>query len=185
LEPAIGQFIKEVVKEKKPGTVQELVLIVQEKFSISQQEALSHVMNLVDKNQISLSVSSETLSIKHVVFSAKNLWYLFTVALAVASVLAVFMISELAFPLAYVRNVLGSIFVIFLPGFCLVKVLFPRKELGVVEKGALSVLCSLAMLALTSLVLNFTSWGITTTPVTVAMFAQTLTFATAGLLREH
>jgi uncharacterized membrane protein len=49
----------------------------------------------------------------------------------------------------------------------------------------LSVLMSLTLVALTSLVLNFTSYGITVFPITICVLGQTLVFATAALIREH
>lgn len=185
METTIDQFIQEVVKEKHPNTVQELALLVKEKFSVSEGEALSHIMNLTNRGQLSLEEHPAPLTYGRLLFGAKGLWFWGTLGLALATSTAVFMISESVFPLAYVRNVLGTIFMIFLPGFCLVKALFPRKELGGVERAGLSVLCSLSLVALTSLVLNFTSLGITVTPVTLGLLVQTLAFATVGLLREH
>jgi hypothetical protein len=185
LELTIDQFIQEVVKEKHPNTVQELALLVKEKFSISEEEALSHIMKLTDKSQLSLKEHPVPLSYGDRLFSAKGLWFWSTIGLALATGVAVFMISENAFPLAYVRNLVGAVFMMFLPGFCLIKALFPRKELGGVERGALSVLGSLAIVALTSLVLNFTSYGITVAPMTIGLLVQTIVFAIVGLLREH
>jgi uncharacterized membrane protein len=73
---------------------------------------------------------------------------------------------------------------LFVTGFCLMKALFPRREFGGVEIGALSVLFSLTLVALTSLALNFTYWGITATPLILCLLVETLLFATVGLFRE-
>jgi hypothetical protein len=185
LESAIDQYIRDVVRERQPNTVQELAQLVGEKFSISQDEALSHVMKLSDKGHLRFRELPVSLTYVNHVFGAKGLWYWVVVALAIGTSVSVFTISKNAFPLAYLRNLLGSVFVLFVTGFCLMKALFPRKELGSVEIGALSVLGSLTVVSLTSLVLNFTSWGITATTVTLSLLVETLLFATIGLLREH
>ncbi len=69
-----------------------------------------------------------------------------------------------------VRGFLGLILVLFLPGYSLLAVLFPiRGQLSVVERGALSVLLSLALAALAGLGLNYTPWGVTLIPILVVL----------------
>jgi len=80
---------------------------------------------------------------------------------------------------------LGSIFVLFLPGYSLIKALFPTRELDNIERTALSVGMSLALVPITGLLLNYTPWGIRTIPVTLSLTALTIAFATAALIREH
>jgi uncharacterized membrane protein len=97
----------------------------------------------------------------------------------------VFTIPENAYPLVYVRYLLGSIFVLGLPGYSFIKALFPTKELDNIERIALSIGTSMALVPITLLLVNYTTWGIETSPVTLAILALTTVFATAGLLREH
>lgn len=185
MESAVDQYILEVVKERQIDTVQQLAQLVSEKFSISHDEALLYVMKLNDKGQLRFRELPVPLTYSNHIFGSKGLWYWVIVGLAIGTSLSVFTISENAFPLAYVRIFLGGIFMLCVTGFCLIRALFPRSEFGGVEVGALSVLGSLSVVALTSLVLNFTPWGITATTVTLSLLMETLFFATAGLLREH
>ena len=64
-----------------------------------------------------------------------------------------------------VRIILGIPIVLFIPGYLLVSVLFPGKKtekgLDVVEKIALSLGVSIAIVPLLGIVLNYTPWGIT------------------------
>ena len=64
-----------------------------------------------------------------------------------------------------------------------IKALFPTKELDNIERTALSVGMSLALVPITGL-LNYTPWGIRVTPVTLSLLALTITFATAAVIRE-
>jgi len=63
--------------------------------------------------------------------------------------------------LTFIRYVVGSIMVLFLPGYSLVEALYPGEgELSPLERLALSIGLSLALVPLTGLILNYTPWGI-------------------------
>ena len=97
----------------------------------------------------------------------------------------VFTVPEDAYPIVYARYLLGSIFVLALPGYSFIKALFPTKELDNIERVALSIGMSLALVPITGLLLNYTPWGIRVTPVTLSLLALTVAFATAAVIREH
>jgi hypothetical protein len=59
--------------------------------------------------------------------------------------------------------------VLFLPGFVLTLILFPRDSLGISERLALSVGLSIAFSALSGLVLNLTPWGLQASTLWVAL----------------
>jgi len=75
------------------------------------------------------------------------------------------------------KRMLGLVFVLFLPSYSLIKALFPTKELDNIER--------LALVPITGLLLNYTPWGIRTTPIALSLLALTTTFATAALIREQ
>ncbi len=59
------------------------------------------------------------------------------------------------------RIILGLPFVLFMPGYILMAVLFPRRGvIGNIERVALSFGLSIAVVPIIGLILNFTSWGI-------------------------
>jgi uncharacterized membrane protein len=103
------------------------------------------------------------------------------------------MIPEDAYPIVYVRYVLGSVFVLWFPGYTFIKALFPTQvpiktsseNLDSIERIVLSAGMNLALVPLTGLFLNYTPWGIRTTPVTLSLLILTLIFATAAVIREH
>ena len=97
----------------------------------------------------------------------------------------VFFVPEDSFPLVYVRYLFGLVFVLFLPGYCLIKALFSSKELDNIERLALSVGLSLALVPLVGLLLNYTPWGIMVTPVTFCLLGLTLVFASAAVVRDY
>lgn len=68
------------------------------------------------------------------------------------------------------RIILGVIFLLVFPGYSLMAALFPTKEgMQGVERAALSLVLSFAIVALTGLVLNYTPWEIRLTPIVVSI----------------
>jgi len=184
---SIDEHIKAVIKKNKPKTVKELVKLLQQKYSFPEQEILGHILRLQDRGKIVLEehLASSPLLLKSYIFSTKANWYWTSIALVAATTTLVFTVPENAYPIVYARYVLGSIFVLFLPGYSLIKALFPTKELDNIERLALSIGMSLALVPITGLLLNYTPWGIRTTPVTLSLLALTAAFATAAIIREH
>ncbi|MGO8806118.1 MAG: DUF1616 domain-containing protein [Candidatus Bathyarchaeia archaeon] len=85
---------------------------------------------------------------------------------------------------AVLRYVFGFIFVVFLPGYCLVKVLFIGKNrVDPVEQAVLSVALSFGLDGLTGLFLGLSPVGINFTSITVSLSAIVLVFAVVAFVR--
>jgi uncharacterized membrane protein len=191
----LTQIILCIVDEKSPQTVQELMDFVQEKGQWSNKEIIANIMKLQAESKIRLNGSSLPVSLRLVVFLGTNqaLWYWATVAIAVISMVLAVFIREGFYPWVYLKIVFGLIFVLWLPGYTFLKVLFPvNKSINVlstslsnVEQIALSVIVSIALLALIGLILNFSPWGLNLTSIVLSLFTFSLVFATAGVVREY
>lgn len=71
-------------------------------------------------------------------------------------------IATVSFPSNVLRIVLGIPFVLFFPGYILMSALFPRKaSIDNLQRVALSLGMSIAIVPLIGLILNYTPWGIT------------------------
>ena len=186
-EKTIDQYIIEVVRKNNPKTVKELVKLVQPKYPIPEKEILERILNLQNQGKIALKNHQTPITplLRSYILSTKANWYWTIIAVAAATTALVFTVPENAYPIVYARYLLGSIFVLFLPGYSLIKALFPTKEIDNIERAALSIGMSLALVPITGLLLNYTPWGIRTTPVTLSLLALTTVFATAAIIREH
>jgi hypothetical protein len=193
--PTINQRIIEIVKEKDPETVEQLIKLVQSKHSVPRQKILDAIIKLQNQGKITLKQpkSPSDFTINEYIVSPKAYWYWTIIALSLATTILVFTVPENAYPIVYARYILGSIFVLWLPGYTFIKALFPTEvpiktsseNLDKIERIALSAGMSLALVPITGLLLNYTPWGIRLTPVTLSLLALTITCATVALLREH
>jgi hypothetical protein len=191
----IDQHIIHIVKEMGPENVTQLIKLTQEKFPLSEKQILTRILHLQEKEKIQLQPHRTRTPEKLTTYLRSNqaYWYWTTLTLTFATALLVFTIPEDAFPLAYARYILGTIFVLWLPGYTFTKALFPTKvpiqtgseDLAKIERIALSIGMSLALVPITGLLLNYTPWGIRLTPITTSLLALTTVFATAAVIREH
>jgi uncharacterized membrane protein len=83
------------------------------------------------------------------------------------------------------RIILGTIFLLFFPGYTLIAALFPRKDsMQGVERVALTFVLSFALVALTGLILNYTPWEIRLTPIFVAIAIMVISFSAIAFYRR-
>jgi uncharacterized membrane protein len=84
-----------------------------------------------------------------------------------------------------VQWILGSILVLFIPGYVALEALFPKgRELDGVERFAFSVGLSLALVPLVVLLLNYTPWGIRLAPIVGSLTTLTIGLALVALGRR-
>lgn len=185
-EDTLTLTIIQLIEDEKPRNFQQLVNLAKEKLSIPEQKIIEHVLRLQSQGRISL-IEQPTRSQKLAPYlkTEKASWYWVTIVLITASVITVLGVPENAYPIVYLRYVLGIILVLWLPGYSLTKALFPEKEIDNIERTALSIGMSLALVPIIGLILHYTPWGIETTPVTLSLLALTAIFATAAIIREH
>ena len=194
-EDPLTQTILQLIKEKKPTNAQQLVKLTEEKTSLPEQTIIEHVLRLQSQGKIKLKELPTRPPQKLATYlkTKKANWYWTTLALIAATTLTVFVIPENAYPLVYIRYVLGAIFVLWLPGYSFIKALFPEetqtkettKPLDPIERIALSLGMSLALVPIVGLLLNYTPWGIRLTPIVLSLLSLTTIFATAAIIREH
>ena len=189
------ETIIQIIKERKPQTVEQLVTLAKEKLQISEREILETILQLQNEGKISLTKqqSQTSLNLTAYLKTEQTIWYWITLTLSAATTAVVFTIPENFYPWVYVRYVLGTIFVLWLPGYTFIKALFPaeppiktaEKTLDTIERVALSLGMSLALVPIVGLLLNYTPWGIRLTPIVLSLLALTVVFATAAVIREH
>jgi len=197
----LAETILQVTKEKKPETVSQLAHLVKETSPVSEQKILDKIIQMQNNGKLQLTQQPPfgPLSLGAYLKTSEAAWYWTTLALTLASITAIFTIPEDLQPIVTIRYVLGTIFIFWLPGYTFIKALFPRtppakpatsltrtvQNLDTIERIALSIGLSLALVPIVGLLLNYTPWGINLIPTVLSLAGLTLAFATAAVLREN
>jgi uncharacterized membrane protein len=114
-----------------------------------------------------------------------SLWFWSTLTLVILTLATVYA-SDLAGWIRILRMFLGSIMVLFIPGYTLIEALYPAEvELSDLERLALSIGLSLAVVPLVGLVLNYTPWGIRLNPVLASLTLLSIALLIIAAYRKY
>ncbi len=124
---------------------------------------------------------------------SKPLWFWLTVAVSSLSAAVVIALPEQFSELAVVRQLLGSLLVLWFPGYAVTRAFRLNHALvnsnseivKAVALVCLSVCMSMAVAAILTMFQNYTFWGIQSYSVTLSLLAFTILFSTAAVVREH
>lgn len=178
------KLILQILRHGGELTVSELVEELEKRHGLKFEEAAKAVYVLWKKGVLSLSEPKPPKTILSYALSLRSLWF-WIISVVVSVTVSVVFLVETA-PLIYLRYVLGSMYVLYLPGSTLIEALYPRGEdLEPLERLALSIGLSLAVVPLIGLVLNYTPWGIRLTPVTLSLAVFTEAMALTALARKY
>jgi len=176
----LGKSVVETAESMGQPTIAELVDELGKRKDLKFKDANKAVYIEYKRGNLELSQSNPPSNIASYFVNLENAWFWGITALVALTLVVVFTVNS-SF-LLYLRYVLGGVFVLFLPGFLLVSALYPRNgELDSLERVALSIGLSLALVPLIGLVLNYTPWGIRLEPIMVSMtlFAEVMAVAVA------
>jgi len=112
-------------------------------------------------------------------------WFGIIVLFTVVTMLTVYLVPSDS-PLFVFRYVFSFVFVMVLPGYCLVTILFTKENrLDGVEKAVLSVALSFGVTGIMGLFLGLSPIGLTFTPITVSLSTLTLVLAVIAFVRKR
>jgi uncharacterized membrane protein len=111
-------------------------------------------------------------------------WLLIIVVFTLVTLAAAYLVSSDSM-LIYARFVIGFIFVAFLPGYCLVNILFVKGDkIDLIEELVLSVALSFGLAGISGLFLGLSPLGIFNKTVIVALGSLTLVLAVIAYVRK-
>ncbi len=171
---------------KKETTLEEYVKGLVEGKKRSLWSALREVYEKSKRGEIKLVDPDPPKTIVEYAFRLDySLWFWTTAILVLLTLIVIYATSTLP-QLLVLRYVLGTLYVLYLPGFALVEALYPIEgDLKPLERLALSIGLSLAVVPLIGLVLNYAPWGIRLGPVIVSLALYTLGVSLIALARKY
>jgi uncharacterized membrane protein len=120
------------------------------------------------------------------------LWYWITLAVSLLTFTAIVLVPENLKPFGFVRYILGASFVFWLPGYCCVKLLFPRevskrssKYFEAAEKIALNIGMSIALVTIVGSFIYYISGIVSVINIVLCLIALTVVFATLAVVRDY
>jgi len=114
-----------------------------------------------------------------------SLW-LYTVSAIIAITAALIFITDAAPYLAPARYIFGTIYILYIPGYILVEALYPEeRSLKPLERVALSIGLSLAIIPLIGLLLNYTPWGIRLGSIVFSTLIYSLSLMIIAAYRKY
>jgi hypothetical protein len=123
--------------------------------------------------------------IKYLLRIDYSLWLWCVYAILALTIITIYIgnIYSITSPLRYV---LGSIFTLYIPGYVLVEALYPyEKDLKPLERVALSIGLSLAIVPLIGLILNYTPYGIRLNPIIASLSIYTIALSLIAAYRKQ
>jgi hypothetical protein len=151
---------------------------------LSSGDATKTIYTLWKQDALDLREPGLPSTMLRCVLSFQGIWF-WTITALVASMFPItYYVADP--PFLYVRYVLGLLFALYLPGSMLIEALYPKnQDLESLNRLALSIGLSLAVIPLIGLFLNYTPWGIRLTPITISLATFTEAMAFTALIRKY
>ena len=179
--------MENAIKTKHPATVQELAQILVAGDILSEEDFVKVIKEMAADESMVLQEPVHEIESPwdYLLTPSLSVWLWVTLGITILAVTAVLLTPDI-FPVVVIRWLLGSILVLFLPGYALLQLLFPKpSEMDSLERFALEIGLSLALVPLIGLVLNYTPWGIRFIPATMSLSAFTIIFLLAAATRKY
>ena len=175
----VDEDILQSVAEAEGLNKEEIITRVASRFNRKRYEVARNLYQLSIQGKIQLENPDPPRNILGFAGSVYSLWFWVLLVLVGITMASIYLLPQVI-PYIYLRYITGSLFVLYLPGYSLIESLYPNKEdLTPLERLALSIGLSLALVPLVGLVFNYTPWGIRLTPIFTAL--SILTMGLAGL----
>jgi predicted Zn-ribbon and HTH transcriptional regulator len=183
----LEETILDVLEQKQPRTVRELVQLVQEQVDTTLEDIEKEVKRLHKKGLVLLEEPTPQKEyFVSFLSSRKGRWFWLVIILSLLSFVSIIFIPETGTPLSYMRYIFGFVLVAFLPGYCLNETLFPRNDtMDIIERFTFSIGLSFVITALVALFLSFTPFGLTLATALPALGSFVIVLAIVALIRKY
>jgi hypothetical protein len=180
-------LILECLRTRKPETVEELYRVVKARLPGLEDEGFAEEVKALQAEGLVRLIRPPPQAssyLEYMKLMDENLWFYLVLGSISATLASIYLLPSI-YPFIIMRYLVGSIFVLFLPGFAVVQALYPVEgELNGLERLALSIGLSMAITPLVGLILNYTPWGIRLNPIVVALTVLTAFISLLGTYRR-
>ena len=169
----------------KATPIETLLKQIQTERQVPRWKAARYIYALEQLGEVSLSDPDPPASLHRYATSWYSAWLWAVYGFLLLVFTAIYLAPQHA-PWIYARYVFGAVYVLYVPGAVFIEALYPqREELEDLERFALGVGLSLALVPLVGLALNYTPWGIRLTPIFIGITQLTLLLSVIALYRKY
>ncbi|MGC9069155.1 MAG: DUF1616 domain-containing protein [Thermoprotei archaeon] len=180
----IQKRIKDMLKNNKQTTIT-IENILSSSIGYKTHEVAKTLYIMTKTNMIKLIDPNPPTTFTKYLHSRYNSGFIIATILLALAIISVYT-SQISIIITIIRYILGTLLVLFLPGYALIEALYPKEEdLKPLERLALSIGLSLALVPLVGLILNYTPWGIRLGPILTALTILTLTLLITSTYRKY
>lgn len=184
LDKPLKNLLK-IAQANEGAPLEELVTLASRKLEIRSYEAAKMIYKLKELGFIRLIDPQPPSSLIRYFLSSYVVWFWLLVATVMSTFLLIYLAPSKP-PAIYLRYIFGSLFVLYLPGASLIELLYPKgRDLSQLERLALSIGLSLALVPLVGLILNYTLWGIRLDPIFASLSLLTTGLAAGSVARKY
>jgi len=184
VDKRIAKALLDAAKKNPSPSVEALVKEEAGSLGVARHDVAKHLYLLWMDGELQLVNPQPPSSLTQYAKSFYSLWFWALTLLIAVTGSAIYLLPQIP-PYVYFRYVVGSLFVLYLPGFTLIEALYPKREdLEPLERLALSIGLSLALVPLVGLVLNYTPWGIRLDPIFLSLAFLTIALGTVAVARK-
>jgi len=174
----------EAAKARPSLRLEELVEEVSERLQVERHEAARSLYTLSKEGKLRIEDPKPPDGVFGYMRSTYSFWFWSLLTLVALSVATVYLFPQVP-PYIYLRYVVGSLFVLYLPGYSLIEALYPKEDdLVPLERLALSMGLNLVLVPLVGLVLNYTPWGLRLDPIFTSLALLTAALALVAVVRR-
>jgi hypothetical protein len=180
----LAASIRSKLSSDRGYTLGTLVMEVSAEEDLPRHDVTKVLYKLAQDKSVRFSEPDEVNgSIGRLFFSFENLDFLALLLIPIFAAFAVFGPSSFTF-VRDVRYLAGFLTVIILPGFGVTTSLYPRKELGSLQKVAYSVAISLVFVLIIGVILDNSPWGITVASVVTSFVVADIALTLVASIRK-
>lgn len=181
----LEDFLLKIIDEGGSMSVEEVVDEVSRRMHVKKHGVARSLYSLWREGRVRLVDPNPPKNLAQYFASLYNLWFWLVLSTIIIAGLTIYLLPQTT-PYIYLRYIFGSLFILYLPGFTLIEGLYPKKEdLRPLERLALSVGLSLALIPLVGLLLNYTPFGIRLNPIFTSLAALTLMLGLIAVVRKY
>ena len=118
-------------------------------------------------------------------FSERILWFWLVIALTSSATVLTFLQFEEGSMLSVVKILLCSFYLLFIPGYSVLRASFSTSEIGKLEQFVFSLITSISIIITVELVLSYVSLTITAFSLTLSIAGITMISQIIALLKEQ